>query len=60
MSGDGEFCDGCGHAQDECKCDRPVEGYECGKCGYVPTQRELNRGSCPGCRELRQTEEKTG
>lgn len=24
-------------------------GYECGKCGYEPTNRELDNGSCPNC-----------
>jgi rubrerythrin len=26
-----------------------AEGYECKKCGYTPTYKELNRGSCPCC-----------
>jgi predicted Zn-ribbon and HTH transcriptional regulator len=42
-----EQCSGCG--QYECECHRRVEGYECGKCGYTPTRRELNNGSCPRC-----------
>ena len=32
-------------------------GYECGKCGYTPTQRELDNGTCNGCREARKISE---
>jgi hypothetical protein len=24
-------------------------GYECGDCGYTPTERELQNGICPRC-----------
>jgi hypothetical protein len=30
--------------------DRPVDGYECDRCGHTPTISELNQGFCPGCR----------
>lgn len=30
--------------------DAHTDGYECQKCGYVPTRRELYRGFCPHCR----------
>lgn len=25
-------------------------GYECGKCGYTPDDRELQNGICPRCK----------
>lgn len=28
-------------------------GYECQKCGYEPTQKELDRGFCPECSQNR-------
>lgn len=27
-----------------------AHGYECGKCGYEPTQKELDNGTCPQCK----------
>ena len=30
--------------------EKRAEGYECQKCGYVPTWKEAHRGSCPQCR----------
>lgn len=39
-----EYC-GCIH----CECNSRVDGYECKECGYTPTHRELQRGSCPQC-----------
>lgn len=30
-----------------------TRGYECGKCGYEPTERELDNGTCPGCFEAK-------
>lgn len=48
---DYELCEYCGHIT--CQCDKPQDGYECPECGYTPTLRELNRGSCPQCRENR-------
>jgi predicted Zn-ribbon and HTH transcriptional regulator len=38
--------------------DRHVDGYECEKCGYTPTQRELNLGSCPRCKPIQKKDEK--
>ncbi len=40
--------------------DRLVEGYECQRCGRVPTQRELENGFCPtvGCRERKEKAKK--
>jgi S-adenosylmethionine decarboxylase len=37
-------------------------GYECHKCGYEPTQKELDNGSCPGCKpvSLRETPKPLG
>jgi lipopolysaccharide biosynthesis regulator YciM len=29
-----------------------MHGYECQKCGYVPTRYELDQGTCPGCRRM--------
>ena len=31
-------------------------GYECPKCGYEPTVRELDRGTCPRCFRARRAE----
>lgn len=44
---DREHCEECGSAP--CACEQPVDGYECQECGFVPTRRELNRGTCPAC-----------
>lgn len=47
-----EFCNRCGYA--ECRCDRENDlGYECPHCGYIPTHRELQNGTCPQCRDER-------
>lgn len=41
-------CEGCGY--ESCRCDKPNEdGYECSRCGRVPTRKELNSGRCKGC-----------
>ncbi len=29
--------------------DVDASGWECRKCGYVPTDKELQRGSCRAC-----------
>lgn len=42
-----ENCDECGYLT--CQCDEPAEGHECKLCGYVPTHRELQNGTCPEC-----------
>jgi len=42
---------------DRAELDRRNEAYACQYCGYVPTQRELNQGSCPrGCRRTAKKE----
>ena len=33
------------------------QGYVCLKCGYEPTNRELQRGSCPQCVGHRRAEQ---
>ena len=52
MNNDDNFCDGCGYYFSECKCNYTNEdGYECSKCGAIPTKQELNNGWCNHCRE---------
>lgn len=41
--------DGADHEELERYRNDRTHGYECPKCGYVPTQRELDRGKCPEC-----------
>lgn len=36
--------------------DSKDHGYECHTCGYIPTRKELDDGSCPGCAERRRLE----
>jgi len=50
-------CNTCGQDDDNCVCDEIAEGYECGKCGYEPTYRELHQGSCVQCREIKKEKE---
>lgn len=45
-------CGTCGQDTEFCICDQEAEGYECGKCGYTPTYRELHRGTCVQCRTV--------
>lgn len=33
-------------------------GYECRKCGHIPTEIELDQGFCRGCAEVRLAERK--
>ena len=49
-------CRTCDGEQGNCEC--PAEGYECGECGYEPTWKELQRGTCRGCYEARMAAEK--
>ena len=49
MDEDGYTCDTCRGPLGRCGCE--ADGYECPKCGYVPTWSELQLAVCPDCRE---------
>lgn len=51
---DYESCEDCGYIH--CECDAEADGYECGDCGSIPTNRELQRGTCTTCAEDRRLE----
>lgn len=36
--------------QDVPRGDRKSIGYECARCGYEPSQREVDNGTCPQCK----------
>lgn len=37
-------CDKCNQFQ--CECNKQADGWECSKCGYIPTYKELQMGVC--------------
>lgn len=62
MPGDYGECRYCGQtdcaSESECG-DSLAEGYECERCGTVPTRRELRLGTCAHCRKPKTEGEET-